>query len=356
MMNRKIRVAVVDDGVDASCVPLAFRYAIDNAGLRENTSPVARSSHGTTCARIIRKYYPAAEIGSIAILNENLKGDKNWLFAAIDVCEQQGVDIIHLSLGSTNVFDVVPVREKIRSAGHMLFVCAQSNSGEYTVPAFLPEVISVRCDRYYTGPQFSVEGGHYVRAGSAHDLEDGITPVCNSFAAPLVTAKVCEIIEKTRSYDVFDIYKQLYRRQNAYVSGVADERMKSIPKVCITDKDFRLKDTIRRLMELFLEDGYSPLLLSNHVSGDSAEHPYFAPVNAMQYIERQIYFSLPVYPCDIVVLYTDEVPGWDGFDVRIAEGVMTRIDHDENTVSQFQPREYKEDAEGLFADIVRMFE
>ena len=355
-MERKIRVAVVDDGVDGACVPLAFNLTVDEDGVRENTNVVSRDSHGTICARIIQKYYPQAEIGSIAILNHALRGDKSWLFTAIDLCEEQNVDIVNLSLGSTNIFDVLPVREKIRAQGDMVLVCARSNSGAYTVPASLPGVISVKCDGFYTGEQFSVENGVYVRASGVHDLEGQLTPACNSYAAPLITAKVCGIVEETGLFDAFDIYKQLYRQQNAFLYERTNERMESIPKVCVVDKDFRLKEPIGRVIALFMAEGHSPLLLSGYVGGEFSQCPYLLPAPDIQHIERQIYFALPVYPCDLVILYTDESPRWSGFDVSVAGDVTTVIDQETGRVETLTAPDYRDDPVRLYRDIVGQFD
>ena len=76
------------------------------------------------------------------------------------------------------------------------------------------------------------------------------------------------------------IYMRLYFQYNVHYDN-ANKRMSSTPKVCIADEDFRLKGTLKKLIDLFLEEEYAPLLLSNYISEEFLQCPYFSPVTAM---------------------------------------------------------------------------
>ena len=107
--GRGIKVAVVDSGIVpdhpkvgpvAGGVGLAMgpdgtiRYGDDHADC---------AGHGTACAGIIRRKASEAELYSVRIFDESLQADSRLLIAAIEWALDQGMDLINLSLGTTEV-------------------------------------------------------------------------------------------------------------------------------------------------------------------------------------------------------------------------------------------------------------
>ena len=327
---------------------MLFRSVIDGQGARPNAAEIPPDSrHGTTCAQIIRKYNPEVEIGSIAILNSELRGDIAWLFSAIDLCVELGVDVVNLSVGSTKIFDIAPVREKIGSVRGLVFVCARSNGGEYTVPAFLPEVVSVETDSYYSGDQFSLENLFCVRASGAHDLDGQITPVCNSYATPLVAAKVCSLLAEGCAANVTDIYYRLYALAKKHRYDKVTARLAETPKVLVVDEKRRLSDVMMQLAGAFLAEQYGVLLMSAVCGAAFFNLPYYQFLPDITQLERMLFHAFSLYACDILLVYADKMPDWNGFDVVIASGVMTVTDYDDGRVTTEDVTDIMDDASAL---------
>lgn len=207
-------VAVLDDGVnDCFCGgigPLAFDLEMTNEGKVARRAPHDRyaRSHGTICAAIIRKYAPSAEIGSLKVLDESTKtGSRGQLVRAVRWCAENGVPVIHTSLGSTSLLDYDGIRRAVVLAKGRgaIMVSAQSNSMKYSVPACLLGVIGVRHCSLVCGEELiALEAGLYeagFAACGSHELTDyegkvHHTPECNSYAAPVATAHAVRVLER----------------------------------------------------------------------------------------------------------------------------------------------------------------
>lgn len=211
-MGRKIHVAVLDDGIFTGkyILPtLLHCVKIQNCQLQapyQNPQPQRVTSHGTVCAAIIHHYAPQVQLSSVKIIfGEQRTGSPDDLIAGIDWCLSHHVDVVHLSIGTVESRDFQKVGAKIHQAAQqgLIFVAAQSNSRRYTYPACLSDVIGVRQRPIYRGPQYRMNRDALncvdILASSSHELPllDGTvhyTAICNSFAAPLITAKVASLM------------------------------------------------------------------------------------------------------------------------------------------------------------------
>ena len=102
-----IRVAVVDSGVDPAHprirVAGGVAMSVGGDGRIEQTGEIADTAgHGTACAGIILKKAPAASIYSVRIFDESLSADGSVLVAALRWCLDEEMDVVNLSLGTTD--------------------------------------------------------------------------------------------------------------------------------------------------------------------------------------------------------------------------------------------------------------
>lgn len=152
--GRGVRVAVVDSGVDADHP--AVRGIAGSVGFEPDESapwgqrpvPVeARdlAGHGTACAGIIRALAPAAEIWSVRVLGESMRGRAGVLAAAMEWVVEQGFDVANLSLSTANRDWYAHLHELSDGAffGGTVMVCAVNNVFKPTYPSEFASVVSV---------------------------------------------------------------------------------------------------------------------------------------------------------------------------------------------------------------------
>ena len=106
-----------------------------------------------------------------------------------------------------------------------MVVAAHSNRDAYTVPACLMGVLGVSADPQMSGYQYAVQDAAgpeqvQITASSRHALTSPTgrvyeTQVTNSYAAPVVTAAVHELLRKSPplSLTVAEVYEKLAGRQ-----------------------------------------------------------------------------------------------------------------------------------------------
>jgi hypothetical protein len=233
-MDKIIHIAIIDDGVNSKYfneMSLVHDLEITSKleiKKRNQKSPYS-NSHGTTCAAIIRKYYKKGILSSIKILNEKGLSNKHKLIKAIEWCIQNKVDIIHLSIGSVHYEDKKELKRIIDKANRngLIIIAANKNEDIITYPAFFKNVIGVKSQKFK-----SLREGEYIYlfkgidrieviACGSHLLKnykgkEYITPNCNSFAAPMITAMVAEIIEKLSKHSVKLVKKILWQKSKNY--------------------------------------------------------------------------------------------------------------------------------------------
>lgn len=222
---RKIKVAIIDDGVNIKCakdIKLCGNFVlVDNCVIEHNENDYNGSSHGTECAAVFCSYARNYELFSIKILNEKRTGCKYDLLAALKWCLDNGIELINLSIGSfcyQDYDEIKTIIDKLQAQG-IIIVAACSNRNIRTYPASLPEVIGVRTDR--TGTLLENE---YVFIDKPHDgihivayskfqihLAGGekILFPSNSYAAPYISALVCNYMSDQEYYDITSIHQSL---------------------------------------------------------------------------------------------------------------------------------------------------
>ncbi|WP_342416368.1 S8 family serine peptidase [Paenibacillus sp. FSL R10-2782] len=237
-MNSKIHVAIIDDGVTAevfntnmlydiemvSSLPVHFQTstsAAQDKPLEDERQNMYMMNHGTLCAGIVQAYFPNAVISSVKILKQR-KGNADQLCAALRWCVKHGVQVANISLGSTDFRDRTLLREVVNevAAAGLIMVSAAHNGGFLTYPASFSNVIGVECDRsgnlaagqYRYNLEAAFGGGIEFTAFARHALTDvlGGTVLCpnsNSYAAPLITAQVCMLLQSSKCIYSIELLK-----------------------------------------------------------------------------------------------------------------------------------------------------
>ncbi len=218
-----IHIAILDDGVNAAYYrlgPLQHDLEIEADGKIKERAFALEDSHGTTCAAIIKKYAPDVALSSIKMLNAMDTGNVAGLISALYWCRDHRVDIVHLSLGTTVFTDFEAVSKAILRLleKNILVVAAVSNGNKFTLPAHMAGVFAVVHAKTLLDDKIVVQDGAckniLIQASGRHFLRNHagkitITRPSNSFAAPAVTARIAQIIEKTETKDVKKIIENM---------------------------------------------------------------------------------------------------------------------------------------------------
>ncbi|PYG84361.1 subtilase family protein [Ruminiclostridium sufflavum DSM 19573] len=287
-----VNIAVIDDGISEGL------YGIGKLEQNIQITPELRicqrtgydltaSSHGTTCAAIIRKYAPEAVLSSVKILGENtMRGMKEQLVEALDWCVKNNIKLINLSLGTIDFkdFNLIKPAVDLACESGIVIVAACNNRDIYTCPASLPNVIGVKCDTTDTLGEGDIaynsadSAGIEITAYSKHKLtkSPGIitaTGVCNSYAAPLVTACVHNILREKPCITFKNLLKELEKKScsNFNEKAICRQDIHKSPKIDIDipilavynfENGFEY-DVERELCRLFRKDGYNAIYACN---------------------------------------------------------------------------------------------
>lgn len=243
MNDGKLSIVVIDDGINAELYNIGILQL--NLEINENLNIIKREndhcnflSHGTTCAAIIKKYVKEAPVGSIKILNDQShKGAKYQLIKTLQWCATNGVKLVNMSLGTIDFRDFDEIRECVNDVAvkGVVIVAACNNNNVYTMPACLTNVIGVRCNKNYIDDQYSfipyTFDGIEFEASGRHYLTDKFeksryTGASNSYAAPLITARVYQILETNPNISIENIKKELSK-------GTLELHSQYNPYICI---------------------------------------------------------------------------------------------------------------------------
>lgn len=208
MVNDKIHICVIDNGVFGEQVHLYRDMEVVGNELRLSVSKSDKLSHGSACANVIKKNIKKSyELSSITILDSHGKGEVGSLLLALEWCKKNDVDIINLSLGSIYFKDRRLLQKLINECVYsgLIIVAALSNAGYVTYPAGFTNVIAVRKSdvlkeqeykvNYNTGLGFGIIETY----GSDNVFVNGKmhqTRGSNSIATPYVTSKIADIYFK----------------------------------------------------------------------------------------------------------------------------------------------------------------
>ena len=163
------------------------------------------SGHGTACAGIILGKTRQVLLYSLPIFDESLTAGGDALLAALRWSIEHRMDVVNLSLGTTDVVFREALGEVCRQAREagVILVAAEDNEGRESYPAVLPDVIGV------AGGRVRGRYGYYYRPGARIECvaRGDVQRVCwtqpsyimasgTSFAAPHITGIVACILSE----------------------------------------------------------------------------------------------------------------------------------------------------------------
>lgn len=207
-----VRVAVIDSGVNASH-PHIRRVSggVTIGGQVVENSYVDLLGHGTAVMAAIQEKAPHAEYFAVRVFHSALRTKVAFLLQAIEWCIDHNIDVVNLSLGTSNPEHAERFTSLIsRTAEHgMILVSARDVNGIPALPGCLPGVIGVGLDRECPREVYSCTQtltGLELRASGYPRSAPGITRERNlngiSFAVANMTGFVVRAREglESRSY------------------------------------------------------------------------------------------------------------------------------------------------------------
>lgn len=343
-------VVVIDDGINEGyypCGDLLYNMEIGSDGTlltRTGYDPY-RVSHGTNCAGIIRKYAPGAVLSSVKIISDDRSTtSKKLLLQALTWCLSIPADLIHMSLGTRCFADfdeIAGIVGKLAERGTLL-VAACDNLNRVSCPASLNTVIGVKCDeegllqdeqhffhsKPYDGIEITARGGHSLVNFRG---ETSMTSVCNSYAAPYVSALLCRFMQNNPKLSLEEARRLLDAaglRQSERVPVPVDPPPLSVPILGVLGEADAAHLWGMRLGRLFREDGYcsavvSASALADDPCGGIVSLPYHQAEE-----DRLLQAVVAAYDPDVILLclgegtpdraFTREVEERYGLDIKIA--------------------------------------
>ncbi len=223
--GRGVKVAVVDSGLvpnHPKIGPVAGGTALavgPDGTIRYSDDHADCAGHGTACAGIIRRKAPQAEFYSVRIFDASLQADSRLLIAAIEWALEQGMELVNLSLGTTEVGQRDALARICRQAADqgILLVAAEHEEGQESYPALLPQVIGVGAGKLRGLYDYHYRQGAAIECIARGDpqrlcwLEPSeIMLGGTSFAAPHITGLVALILEAHPNADLEQVRALLH--------------------------------------------------------------------------------------------------------------------------------------------------
>lgn len=283
MPDKNIRMAILDDGVHPEVCPLAGSFLVGDdlsvSVLEEHA--VSPFSHGSMCARIVQRYVGLEDVDvfSIQILQgDTLRGNISRLLKALELCISMDIRLVHLSVGTYAFEDFARLEEAVHYLleSDRFLIAAAGNRGIVTYPAYLPGVIGVKCHPELTDDEYIYFHDSFTRihfqASSKHKLMiEGLeteTPMSNSYAAPLVTAKILSYLKSNAALDKNQIWRLLTENAGNQPPVRDSEPCPcppvEIPVVLLSGFSARhLSHLIKVLMECLIRDDYDARAATN---------------------------------------------------------------------------------------------
>lgn len=198
-------IAVIGDGINLELYPAVKALSFD-LKVNRNKSVVSRGSHircmassATTCAAIIKKYCPEAELGSIQVnCSENMECDSVDLIAALEWCIHSDVRLVQIAVNGFNYSHI----DGIRSAIARLFdkgcvvLSHIPDSVDLCIHMCIENLIIVKANKKWNENKLvTTDVGNEVLAPAQHDLINDAgktitTKLLNVNAASVVAANI----------------------------------------------------------------------------------------------------------------------------------------------------------------------
>lgn len=305
-----MKLAIIDDGVYPGFLQ-AFgnleRFTVTEGGRVVPDVSKSFFSHGTKVASIIRDLCVGCPVISVKVMDRDGRGRVEHLAAALTWCLEQNIQLIHMSIGTSNYHDFEYVKkwvDALRANGAMI-VAAYDNYGTLSCPACLPGVFGVRIGKAEEDMQYR----YAFDRGTGLPMENtliaslkGDWPVTfNSYAAPVITAKILEFMCVHKNADFGAVLNHLDANQSDRVVAGKAFFDYSLYQGLKTEIPIigAAKNVSKDIREFFRREGYHAELLS----GDSIPKHLYTDGEldgGLTYVLNQIYAP------DILIIETEK--------------------------------------------------
>jgi hypothetical protein len=225
IFEKKISVAVIDDGIETSVSDLS-NYVIKSTGYRVNSEgyiseiPDIKPSgiHGTSMSLIIRNICRNVQLTSINILNERMATDSRIMIYAMNEALNLEPDIIHMSLGTNNWRYKSYIKKIVNMAieKNIIIVAACNNTGYWSYPAHINGVVGVKSANEGQCPKnhFYMKKGFYYAPFEMKDI-DGADElgtdkmIGTSISAAYITGHIANVKSSEGLINIQEILKSL---------------------------------------------------------------------------------------------------------------------------------------------------
>lgn len=223
-----VRVAVIDSGIDADhpaldgCVDadggMTFTVEKDERVVATQGPHGDSFGHGTACAGIIHRIAPEAELFSVRVLGDNMRGRAVTFAAGLDWAINNGFQVINMSLSTSSENYQKLFYELADDAyfKNVVLVAAVNNIPAPSYPSTFSAVVSVAAHHerdpwtYYYNPTPPVEfGAAGIDIEVAWINKQYAVNTGNSFAAPHITGLVALILSKHPGLTPFQVKTML---------------------------------------------------------------------------------------------------------------------------------------------------
>lgn len=284
-----VRVAIIDDGVNRELcsrqdiIINCYELIDDQIKPIEGNVDISPQSHGTICTLIMTSFTKHLEIFSLNIIPQGSRTTSvNNLCTALKWCLENDIKIINMSLGTTyfvDYFILNPIIEQLYFNGAIV-VAACNNNNIITFPASMPNVIGVKCDFQNELNEneffFNEKDIRNIQITSCcvYSRLNGVSiDICNSYAAPYITALVINY-----TYEGINSFNQVIDRlkrssnNNSILGGYQYDQKSitypsdyhDIPNIgllnCYSDDSNKIMKSISRVFQSY---GYNCIFISD---------------------------------------------------------------------------------------------
>ena len=288
-----LKITFIDDGINPQFIPPHIHsrhYTAHETGVFVS-EPVSGVSHGTMCYQIFNNNARIPyRLTDIKVLdNTTGTGNHKALVAALNWCAAQDFDIINMSMGTRQYTDFAPIAAAVSRVNKSIIIAACSNENQLTFPACLPSVIGVRHSSrrelagnfaYFHKPYDHIEVITCVKDEPISFGQNIIEKMsgANSFATPLITARVCNYFAK--GHKTLDAVKKRLEQDSVkdtsfatyefYKNRTHNWEECTVPIVAVPDAKPEADRKLKKLLEAFVQDGYRTIALSRTQETDAA--------------------------------------------------------------------------------------
>ena len=198
--GRGVRVAVIDSGVNLNHPHInrvSGGVCVQTDGTIEPGDCVDQLGHGTAVMAAIQEKAPAADYYAVRVFRTALRTSASNLLAALRWCVEQKMDVVNLSLGTTNPAHAEAFAQMVAQAADAgtVLVAARDVNGQPCYPGCFPGVIGVGLDWDCPRDQYRCEQGVWYASGFPRPAE-GIPPRRNVHGISFAVANMSGFVAR----------------------------------------------------------------------------------------------------------------------------------------------------------------